>query len=240
MQSGQTYDVAVAYVVNGVLGQLQIITGGGTTTGSGGCGGAPGTALLNDSMAGTGKTFTVPASFTGAHVDIVLTGFPGAGNGQYSGGKGGAFTDTGGGGANVVVVKGFPCTSGYVFTYTLPSAVGSDATVTGTGLSLVAHPGTNATTVADGTGGPNTGTQTATGATSVTSYAGHNGGLTDTWDGGGPGATINVASGTVTNPGPDNTAQGTPGTIPGQGGAGSIYYGVQAGGGCNLLIIARA
>ena len=33
VQSGQTYDVAVAYVVNGVLGQLQIITGSGTTTG---------------------------------------------------------------------------------------------------------------------------------------------------------------------------------------------------------------
>ncbi len=239
VQSGQTYDVAVAYVVNGVLGQLQIITGGGATTGSGGSGGAPGTALLNNSVPGASKTFTVPSSFTGAHVDVVLTGVPGAGNGQYSGGKGGSFTDTGGGGGNTVVVKGFPCAAGYVFTYTLPSAVGSDATVTGTGLSLVAHPGTNATAGASGTGGANTGTQTAMGAVSVTSYAGRNGGLTDTWDGGGPGATINIASGAVTNPGPDNTNDGTAGVIPGQGGAGGILYGVQMGGGCNLLIIAR-
>jgi hypothetical protein len=240
VQSGQTYDVAVAYVVNGVLGQLQIISAGATTTGTGGSGNAPGTALLNDSVAGTGKTFTCPAG-SYAHVDIVITGLAGSGNGAYSGGKGGTFTDTGGGGGGAVVVKGFPVTPGTtVFTYTLPSAIGSDATCTASGLSLTAHSGTNSTGTVEGAGAAASTGNSATGATSVTAYAGHNGGLTDAWDGGGPGATINVSSGAVTAPGPDNTAQGAAGVIPGQGGAGSIYYGVQAGGGCNLMIIARS
>jgi hypothetical protein len=238
IQASQTYDVAVAYLVNGVLTPLQIISGAGATTGGSGSGNAPGNALLNDAVAGSGKTFTCPAG-SYAHVDIVLTGFPGAGNGTNSGGKGGTTTDRGGGGANVVVVKGFPVTPGTtVITYTLPSAVGSTTTATATGLSLGANPGTNATTVASGTGGANTGTNTATGSASVTSYAGHNGGLTDVWDGGGPGAIVAISSGTVTNPGPDNTALNSVGAIPGQGGSGDALA-VNAGGGPNILIIAR-
>ncbi|HEY2710065.1 MAG TPA: phage tail protein [Caulobacteraceae bacterium] len=236
VQATQTYDVAVAYVVNGILGQLQIITSGGATTGGGGSGGAPGTALLNDSAPGTSKTFTCPAG-SYAHADIVLTGVPGAGNG--SGSKSGS-TDRGGGGAGVVVVKSFPVTPGSTaFTYTLPAAVGSDATCTATGLSLAAHPGTNATTGASGAGAAASTGNTATGASSVTAYAGHNGGLVDTWDGGGPGAVISIASGAVTSPGPDNNSDGAAGAVPGQAGAGS-WLGANLGGGCNLLIIARA
>ena len=235
--ASQTYDVAVAYIVGGVLGALQIITGGGgATTGGASSGGAPGTALLNDSAAGAGKTFTCPAG-SYAHVDIVLTGVPGAGSGNFSG-KGGASTDYGGGG--VVIVKGFPVTpAATVFTYTLPSAVGSDATCAATGLSLTAHSGASATAGAPGAGaGASTG-NTASSAASVTAYAGRGGGLTDTWDGGGPGATTNVASGAVTAPGPDNVSDNSAGAIPGQGGAGS-WLGAQPGGGCNLLIIARS
>ncbi|MEJ0065025.1 MAG: phage tail protein [Caulobacteraceae bacterium] len=226
--ANQTYDVAVAYIVGGVLGQLQVITSSGATSGGGGSGGAPGTTLLSDSVAGSGKTFTCPAG-SYSHADIVLTGFPGAGGG--TGGKGG-FTDHGGGGAMAVVVKGFPVTPGTTaFTYTLPAAVGANATCTATGLSLTATPGANATPIAPGAGGATSGiSNTASGATSVTNFAGHNGGLTDTWDGGGA-ADIN---GTYA----DNTTDNSAGRLVGQGGAGG-WLGVQPGGGCNLLVIAR-
>lgn len=239
--AGQTYDVAVAYIVNGVLGQLQIITGGGSTTPSGGSGGAPGTALLNDSVtSASSKTFTCPSG-SYAHVDIVLTGFAGAGSGQYSGGKGGSFTDTGGGGGGVVIVKGFPVTPGTTaFTYSLPTVVGDCTCAISTTLAMTAHAGTNAGPSSEGVGAAASTGNLATGATSVTAYAGHNGGLTDTWDGGGPGATINVSSGAVTTPGADNTNDNTAGVVPGQGGAGSALSSPQPGGGCNLLIIARA
>ena len=239
--ASQTYDVAVAYIVGGIVGQLQIITGAGAVTPGGGSGGAPGTALLSDSAPGAGKTFTIPASFTGAHVDVVLTGLAGAGNGNTGGGgKGFTLTDYGGGGAGVVIAKGFPAAAGLVFTYTLPSAVGSDATVSATGLSLTTHSGANAGPGSEGTGAAVSAGNSATGAASLTAYAGRSGGLTHISDGGGPGATIDIPSGTVTSPGADNVAQGSVGAIPGQGGSGDGFAGPQAGGGCNLLIIARA
>lgn len=247
VQSGQNYDVAVAYSVNGNLTALQQLSGGPFQAGSvatgpsgGGSGATPGTTLLNDSTAGSGNTFTCPTG-SYAHVDIVLTGFPGAGNGQLSGSKTGGYStvDRGGGGAGVVIAKGFPVTPGStVITYTLPSAVGSDATATATGLSLTAHPGTNATTSASGAGAAASTGNSATGATSVTAYAGRNGGLTDIWDGGGPGATMAASSGTVTSPGADNKTDGSAGAISGQGGAGSAFA-PQPGGGCNILIVAR-
>lgn len=239
--ANQTYDVAVAYIVNGVLGQLQIITpGGGSTTPSGGSGGAPGTVLLSDSAPGAAKTFTIPASFTGAHVDVVLTGLAGSGAFVSSGKPSFSFADYGGGGGGVVIAKGFPAAAGDVFTYTLPGAIGADATVGKTGFGLTAHSGANAGPGAPGAGAAASTGNTATGAASLSSYAGHNGGLTDAWDGGGPGATIDVPSGTVTAPGTDNTSDGSAGIIPGQGGAGSAFQGAQSGGGCNLLIIARS
>src|SRR6202035_1896063 len=115
----------------------------------------------------------------------------------------------------------FPAVAGDVFTYTLPSAVGSDATVSKTGLGLTAHSGANATASASGAGAAASTGNTATGSSSLNSYAGRGGGLTDAWDGGGPGATIDVPSGTVTTPGADNTTDQSAGMIPGQGGAGS-------------------
>ena len=233
VQPGQTYDVSVLYIVGGIPSNGEIVAtaitvGAVATTPSGG-GGSSGTTLLNDLVIGAGKTFTCPSgSYT--HVDIVLTGAAGAGNGA-SGGKGGSFVDLGGGGGGVVVVKSFPVTPGATtFTYTIP-AVGSNATCTSSAVSLTSHSGTNASTAASGTGAAVSAGNTATGATSVTAYAGHNGGLTDTWDGGGAAN----ASGAFT----DNTVDRTPGSLPGQGGAGS-WLGVQMGGGANLTIVADA
>jgi hypothetical protein len=239
IQSGQSYDVSVLYYVNGIPSNREIL---GSTTSGGGTGGgtgSPGNALLNDYNPGTGKTFTCPPG-SYAHVDIVLTGTPGAGNGSSgSGGKNVNPNDTGGGGGGVTIVKGFPVTPGTtVLTYTLPTTLGPDATCTATGLAISAKAGTNATTTTSGTGGPASTGNTATGATSTTAYAGHTGGAVDHWDGGGPGAVMAVAAGTVTAPGPDNTNDNTPGQIGGQGGSGS-WLGVQPGGGCNLLIVAR-
>lgn len=236
IQSGTTYDVGVAYLVGGVLTPIVLATGSGSgTTGGGGSGGGVGTALVNTSVTGPGGGVALGGSgYT--HVDIILTGYAGAGNGTGSG-KGG-FTDRGGGGGMVVVVKGFPATPTTVISWNL-AASAVNSTCTGTGLSLTAKPGADATTGASGAGGVTTGvTNTATGSTSVTNYAGRNGGLTDIWDGGGPGATIDIASGTVTNPGPDMTFDFSNGSIPGQGGAG-MSNNPLAGGGANILIIAR-
>src|SRR5581483_4675129 len=234
----QKYDVSVVYIVNGVP-SVRTIIATGITVGSVSTGAKAGDTIVNASATGAGQTVTLPAgSYT--HVDIVLTGFPGAGNGTQSGGgggggKGGGGTtdvDVGGGGAGVVVVKGFPVTAGStVLTFTIPSAVGNDATCTATGLSLTAHAGTNATTTTAGTGAAASTGNTATGATSVTAYAGHNGALTDTWDGGGA-ADIN---GTYH----DNTTDPSVGSLPGQAGVGTPFT-QNAGGGANLLVIARA
>lgn len=248
--NGQTYDVGVAYIVNNIPTAITLCNGspvtvGNTNTGGGGGGSGvtPGTAIVNTSALGAGPGTALPAgSYT--HVDIVLTGYGGAGNGFASSGTGksAVFTDYGGGGGGVTIVKGFPVTPGTTVINWNLGGVSTNSTVTGTGLSLSVHPGADATSTSGGVGAGGTATtgNTATGSTSVTAYAGRNGGLSDSWDGGGPGATINITSGTVTTPGPDNTTQYNPGGIPGQGGAGSYIRGVQPGGGPNILIIARA
>jgi hypothetical protein len=235
VQPGQTYDVSVLYIVGGIPSNREIvatgITVGAVATmpsggGGGGGGGGSGTTLLSDSVVGPGKTFTCPAgSYT--QVNVVLTGAAGAGGGTF-GGKG-ASSDFGGGGGGVVVVKNLPVTPGStVFTYTI-AAVGSDSTCTSTGVSLTAHSGTNATPTLSGTGAAATSGNTATGAASITAYAGHNGGIVDQWTGGGAANLAGVFT--------DNNTDGTPGSLPGQGGAGS-WIGVQMGGGANLLIVA--
>ena len=228
--------MSVLYIVGGIPSNREIVATGITvgavaTTPSGGGGsggGGGGTTLLDDSVVATGsKTFTCPAgSYT--QVNIVLTGAAGAGDGTF-GGKSGASVDFGGGGGGVVVVKNLPVTPGStVFTYTI-AAVGSDSTCTSTGVSLTAHSGTNATPSLSGTGGAATSGNTATGAVSVTAYAGHNGGIVDHWTGGGAANLSGVYA--------DNNTDDTPGSLPGQGGAGS-WIGVQMGGGANLLIVA--
>ena len=135
--------------------------------------------------------------------------------------------------------RAFLSRPGNVVSWSLGGAAANSTCSFGAALSLTAKPGADATSLASGAGATTVGvTNTATGSTSVTNYAGHNGGLTDTWDGGGPGATMTVA-GVVTNPGPDNTADFSNGSIPGQGGAGDHGPATNAGGGANILIIAR-
>ncbi len=234
VQPGQTYDVSVLYIVGGIPSNREIVATGitvgtvaTTPSGGGGGGGGSGTTLLSDSVVGPGKTFACPAgSYT--QVNIVLTGAAGAGNGTF-GGKGGSSVDFGGGGGGAVVVRNLPVTPGStVFTYTI-AAVGSDSSCTSAGVSLTAHSGTNATSSSSGTGGAATSGNTATGAASVTAYAGHNGGIVDQWTGGGAANLSGVYA--------DNNTDDTPGSLPGQGGAGS-WLGVQMGGGANLLIVA--
>jgi hypothetical protein len=227
VQSGQTYDVSVVYIVGDIVSNREIIASA-ITVGAIATGGAVGSNLINDSSAGSGKTVVLPGS---GHVDIILTGIGGSGNGVMSGGLKDGFTTTnyGGGAGGTVVIHGFPA-SGQTLTYTLPSAVGSAATCTGTGLNITANSGTSATTSAEGAGGTATVT-TATGASSTNAYTGHNGGLTDTWDGGGA---ANI-SGAYT----DQTTDGTGGIAPGGGGAGALGA-VQPGAGACLQIIARA
>ncbi len=223
--SGQSYDVSVLYIVGGVPSNREIIATG-LVVGTAATGGSPGTTLLNDAVAGTGKTFTCPAGSYG-HVDVVLTG-PG-GNGYIA--YGGKIVIAYGGGAGGVAVKlSFAVTPGTtVFTYTIPSAIGSAATCTATGLSLTANSGTSATSGGEGTGG------TASGGTN--DYTGHNGGLTDAWDGGGA---ANISGSYV-----DQTTDGQPGLAPGGGGAGGVYDSTLAawvaalGAGASIQIIAR-
>ena len=174
----------------------------------------------------------------------MLTGLAGAGNGQYAGGKGGVLHGRRRRRRRRGRRQGLPGDAGHDRLHLHPAQLdrrSSDGDLAAaSGLSLTSHSGANATS---DRGRRRRGQHRQ--KHRDRRYVRHRlrrrgGGLTDTWDGGGPGATINVASGTVTTPGPDNTAQGAPGAIPGQAGAGSIYYGVQLGGGCNLLIIARA
>lgn len=183
----------------------------------------PGTVLLNDSTAGAGKTFTLPGGNQYTRVDVIVISKGGSGNGT-SGGKGGA-VDYGGSGASTAVYLNLPVTPGSSgATYTLPSTSGVAATCTLAGASLNAPGGIDATGSASGAA-----PSIATGGT--TNYAGHAGGLIDTWDGGGAAN----SSGSYT----DNTTDGTAGTLAGQGGAGN-YTVPSAGGPATLQIIARA
>ena len=221
VQPSQTYDVSVLYLINGLPSSREIIATG-ISVGATSTGPIPGSVLLNDSVPGTSKTFTCQAGSYG-HVDIVLTGVGGAGSGASTGGKGGV-VDYGGSGGATAVKLSFAVTPGVTtFTYTLPAAVGSPATVTATGLSMSAPSGVNATS-----SGPAAASSAASGGTN--NYAGHAGGLVDTWDGGGA---ANISGGYV-----DQTTDGQPGLSPGGGGAGAYYF-AQSGAGAALQIIAR-
>jgi hypothetical protein len=234
VQSGQTYDVSVLYLVNGVPTFREIIASAITVgTISGGSGGSgPGTTLLNDSVSGSGKTFVLPAgSYT--HVDIVLTGIGGAGSGYVTGDvkDGWTYTDYGGSAAGAAVVLGFPASPGLTITYTLPGSTGSAATATATGLSISANSGVNAPSGGPGTPGGSATITTATGASATHAYTGHAGGLVDSWDGGG--------AADITGTYVDQTTDSQPGLSPGGGGAGGSFTS-QPGAGACLQIIARA
>lgn len=227
--AGTTYDIAVSYMVRGVVGaQLVIgaVTAGAFNPGTG-SGPGNGTILLNDSVPGSGKTFTCPTGSYG-HVDLVLTGIGGNGCivvtdvGEFGVeiGPGGAS------GAGTAVTEGFAVTPGTTeLTYTLPSAIGGNATCSATGLTtMTAHSGGNATgsTV---TGGNATGGATA-------NYAGHSG---DTTKGGG--------AGNLTGAYVDQTVAGMGGTAPGGGGygytSGGGTFALATGAGASITVIAR-
>lgn len=227
VQSGQTYDVSVLYLVNGIPSNREIVASA-IVVGSVGTAAAPGAVLINDGVAGSGKTFTCPAGSYG-HVDIILTGKGGAGN-YGSSGKGDV-TYYGGGGGGAAVKVTYAVTPGAtVFTYTLPASVGSAATCTAASLSLTANSGADATSSASGAGG------SASGGSS--NYTGHTGGLIDGQDGGGAAD----ASGTYV----DQTSVGVGGIAPGGGGCGAGYdastglFTGALGAGASLQIIARA
>jgi hypothetical protein len=231
VQSGQTYDVSVIYIVGGVVSNREIVASAITVgTIAGGSTGAPGTNLINDSVAGSGKTVVLPSS---GHVDIILTGLGAASGGDLTYSKSGGYSGDlyGGAAGGTAVVLGFPA-SGQTLTYTLPSTTGSPATCTGTGLNISANSGANATSTAAGTPGGSATVTTATGASATHAYTGHAGGLTDTWDGGGA---ANISGAYV-----DQTTAYAGALAPGGGAPGQMYAAVVAGAGACLQIIARA
>lgn len=177
-------------------------------------------------------SFPVPANWLG-FVDIEgYAGGEGGGIGSYSGGgKGGAggyYPGLGGGGGgyfkhHIAVVPGTTVIAGVVgaasaaSANTSPNATpGGDTTVTSP--ALTAHGGHLSSGL--GAGG------TATGG-NIANVTGHNGSLTNLWDGGG-------ASGHA-----DQTAQASSGTIPGGGGAGGGFAAGAAGADGQIIITAR-
>lgn len=75
---GSSYDVGVAYIVNGSMGAITVIATNitaGTVTGSGSGGGSPGTVIF-DSLVSGSWSFTCPSGSYG-HVDIEVWGADG-------------------------------------------------------------------------------------------------------------------------------------------------------------------
>ena len=228
-----SYDVSVRYQNNGVPGARYTI--GTVTTGSI-TGYAPavndGDILVADSVVGSGKTYSIAASYPLGHIDINLVAAGGNGNFLIvgGGGKGGGgsinyYGGGAGGRSQKVTVAVVPGTT--VITYTLGAhGAASTVTITGGAFTLTANPGADATTSASGAGG------TATGGS--TNTTGHAGGLTNSWDGGGS------APGFV-----DQTTNGQGGTAPGGGGAGAYYdtptssFIAALGSGAQIIITAR-
>jgi hypothetical protein len=171
--SGQNYDVAVAYLVSGVVGTLYQIASA-LTVGSYSAGNTsitPGTVILSTSVSGAGN-ITLPAGSYGNAV-ITLTGADGGGeyailHGEpsltFKGGKGGTATKT------ITVTPG---TTNIAYSLGLhgsdnpsstPGTAGGNSTVTSP--ALTAHGGAGGGPSANGAGGNATGGDTnTTGAT---------------------------------------------------------------------------
>jgi len=201
-----SYDVGVQYLVNGVPGEIYTV---GTVTVAATVGSTPstaiGTVLLSDSVAGVGKTFTLPAgSYTHVTMELVANGGNGNGNvtsypwAEYGGGGGGRSYKI-----NVAVTPGSS-----VCTYTLRDggSVSSSTASLGT-ASLTANPGANATTSASGTGGTASG-----GSTNTTGGNGVTGNIINDACRGGAAPTYG-----------QQTVVGAGGIAPGGGGCGSTY-----------------
>lgn len=230
--SDTQYDTAVQYLVNGVPGQILVLgtitVGQTSTTGGSGGGAPPGTVdsvLLSDSVPGVGKTYTC-VSGTYGHIDIELVANGGQGSADFPGGKTPP-TYTGGGGGGFSQKLTIPVTPGVtVVTYTIRAqGSGSTSTCSVGAVSLTCNPGTSASGLTQGVGGTASGGDTNT--------TGHNGGLTNTYDGGGCGGGV------------DQTNFGQGGTTPGGGGSGMNYdsgtgvFTAAIGANARILITAR-
>ena len=190
---GSSYDVGVAYIVQGSLGQVQVIATGivAGTINSGG-GGSPGTVIF-DSLVNGSFSFTCPAG-SYAHVDITITGADGGtfwsseGPGDFfprnKGGSGASATLTG-----QAVTPGTTVIAGSIGSVgsqggakaggTTPGGDGGGTTVTSPAMSVGG--GGGATQFAVGAGGAvgSGGTQTA-GVAGGASFNGSNGRVTIT------------------------------------------------------------
>lgn len=173
----QTYDVGVAYLVNGVVGAITVfasaITVGTVSTGSGGV--APGSTILQTSVAGNGS-ITLPAGSYG-NATITVIGASGGCFEVLNHGTGKYYAAYGGGGPGSAQ-KTIAVTPGStVVTYDLGAAgtdgvlstngtAGGNSTATATGLSLAVSGGAGATAIANGAGGVGSGgSADTTGAT---------------------------------------------------------------------------
>ena len=218
--SGQTYDVGVAYQVNGVVGSIQLIASGITVgSQSSGSSPVPGTTIVNTQVTGSGSITLPSGSY--AHVDVYLVSLGGGGYYIPPIGKGYGTGPYGGSGASAAIYAGLSVTPGTtVINWNLSSATGTPSTATATGMSLSCPTGINATS-----SGAAAAPSNATGGT--TNYVGHKGGLVNTSDGGG------AADNTGTYH--ENTVSNGSATYPGQGASGSGTPGA-----AQIIIIARA
>lgn len=181
-----------------------------------------GNVLFDQTTAGS-WTFTVPDGTP--LVEIQIWGGGGAGGNSSGGSKGSVNPGYGGGGGAYVAHK-ISVTVGQVLSGTVGTggANGLNGTATTcSSPSLSAAYGTAAVSnTSQGVGG------TASGG-NVANTNGHNGGLTNVWDGGGAG-----------NGGGDQTANANPGTQPGGGGSGGYYGSPGAGASGRVRIVARS
>jgi hypothetical protein len=223
--SSQSYDVGVAYLVNGIIGTIQVIATN-VTAGASSSGGsaAPGSTLFNSSATGASGTMTLPAgSYT--HIDVVLTGI--GGQGYSTTGKGGG-TQHGASGASVSVLISVSVTPAVTTcSWNLSAVQGTASTFTIGATTLSCPSGINGTS-----GGPGAAPSNATGGTN--NFQGHAGGITYAASGGGAWIPTNPAANVTTGGYTDQNTANQPGTVPGGGSAG-----IGPPGGANVLVIAR-
>jgi len=155
------YDVGVAYLVGGVITAIGAIATG-IAVGAPSTGVADGTILYSSSTRGA-FTYTVPAGYPLAHLEIVLTGADG--DNRYTHAEGMEQLAQSGGAGGVATYTGLAVTPGS--TTIAGTLVGpGDGNAVVTSPALTASAGANATLGAPGAGGTATGgTTNTTGAT---------------------------------------------------------------------------
>lgn len=170
--SGQTYDVGVAYQVNGVVGAVTVVATGlvvGSYPGSANY--SPGSTIISTSAAGAGN-ITCPSGSYG-NISIALTGADGGDAEYFVGGLGGPVAQiTGGqGGKAVKKVAAVPGTTTVIWNlgtagttgfFNGQAGNGTASTVTTPALTANGGKGGNFTSGAPGAGGAATGGDTNT------------------------------------------------------------------------------